>query len=533
VKRFLGLLGWIGVLLVVAAVVLRFTRPEMAPWYQRLALAGLVVTALYTLSQWRDIARSFQGRNVKYGSIAATSVLIVLGILVAINWIANRQNKRWDLTASGQFSLSDQTRQILSGLNQPLVIKTFYVDSATEYRDRLSEYAYQSKQVTTEFIDANSNPIEAQKYGITMAPTFVLEYAGRTEKASAADEQSIANALKKIIEGRAKKIYFLQGHGERDPMGSEPTSYSGMGEALKTDNFEVAKLTLAQEGTVPDDATLIVIAGPTTDLLPAELEALRAFLKRGGKLMLLLDPPDKGSAPDPTGLIALAREWGADVGNNLVIDASGLGQLIGTGPTMPVAMPVRHPITENTRGLMTAFPLARSVSPVEGGTGGRVAQKVLETSPQSWAESDVKGLYATGRPERNPEAGDTPGPVSIAVAASAPATDVPAATAPAPDAANAANPADAPKPESRVVVVGDSDFATNRALSIPGNRDIFLNMANWLAQQENLIAIRPRNPDDRPLTMTADQQQMVFYFTMFIVPALLIGNGVRVWWKRR
>jgi ABC-type uncharacterized transport system involved in gliding motility auxiliary subunit len=119
------------------------------------------------------------------------------------------------------------------------------------------------------------------------------------------------------------------------------------------------------------------------------------------------------------------------------------------------------------------------------------------------------------------------------VASSAPATDV-AAPAPAtPPAPNAPKPEEAPKPETRVVVVGDSDFATNRALGIQGNREIFLNMANWLAQQENLIAIRPKNPDDRPLTMTADQQRMVFYFTMFIVPALLIGNGIRVWWKRR
>jgi ABC-type uncharacterized transport system involved in gliding motility auxiliary subunit len=529
VKRFLGLLGWIGVLLVVAAVVLRFTKPDLAPWYQRLALAGLVVTALYTLSQWRDIARSFQGRNVKYGSIAATSVLVVLGILIAINWISNRQNKRWDLTAGGQFSLSDQTKQILSSLNQPLVIRTFYRDNATEYRDRLAEYAYQSKQVTTEYVDADNNPIEAQKAGITMVPTFVLEYAGRTEKATAVDEQSITNALKKVIEGRAKKIYFLQGHGERDPLASEPTGYTGIVEALKNDNFEVEKLVLAQTGKVPDDATLIVIAGPTTDLLAPELESLRAFLKRGGKLALLLDPPDKGTAADPAGLIALAREWGADVGNDLIVDASGMGQLIGTGPSTPIATPVRHAITENFR-FMTAFPLARSVTPVEGGSGGHVAQKVLETSPQSWAEGDLKALYSTNRPQPNGP-GDKAGPVSVAVAVSAAATDVPAAATPAADPN--AKPTDAPKPETRVVIVGDSDFASNRALGIQGNREVFLNMANWLAQQENLIAIRPKDPDDRPLTMTADQEQYVFYFTMFIVPALLIGNGIRVGWRRR
>jgi ABC-type uncharacterized transport system involved in gliding motility auxiliary subunit len=530
VKRFLGLLGWIGVLLVVAAVVLRFTRPDLAPWYQRLALAGLVVTALYTLSQWRDIARSFQGRNVKYGSIAATSVLVVLGILVAINWISNRQNKRWDLTSTGQFSLSDQTKQILAGLNQPLVIRTFYRDNSTEYRDRLAEYAYLSKQVATEYMDVDNNPIEAQKAGITMVPTFVLEYAGRTEKATAADEQSITNALKKVIEGRAKKVYFLQGHGEHDLTGSDPTGYSGISEALKTDNFEVEKLVLAQAGKVPDDATVIVVAGPMTDLLAPELEALRAFLKRGGKLALLIDPPDKGTAPDPAGVIALAREWGAEVGNDIIIDASGMGQLINTGPETPIATPVRHAITDNFR-FMTAFPLARSVTPVEGGSGGHTAQKVLETSPQSWAEGDLKGLYATRRPSPN-GAGDKAGPIAVAVATSAPATDVPA-PAPAPPATPNAKPEEAPKPETRVVIAGDSDFASNRALSIQGNREIFLNMTNWLAQQENLIAIRPRNPEDRPLTMTADQQQYVFYFTMFIVPALLIGNGVRVWWKRR
>jgi ABC-type uncharacterized transport system involved in gliding motility auxiliary subunit len=529
VKKVLGVLGWVGVLLVVVAVVLRFSRPDLAPWYQRLALAGLVVTALYTLSQWRDIARSFQGRNVRYGSIAATSVVIVLGILVGINWISNRQNKRWDLTAGGQYSLSEQTAQILRSLEQPLVIRAFYVDSSTQYRDQLDEYAYQSKQVSVEYIDANRNPIEAQKYGVTMAPTFLLEYAGRTERATSVDEQSLANALKKVVEGRPKKIYFVQGHGERDPMAGEPTGYTGVSEALKNDNFEVAKLTLAQEGRIPDDATVVVVAGPSTDFLAPELDALRAYLKRGGKLHLLLDPPEKGAGPAQPGLLALAREWGAEVGDDLVIDASGMGQLIGAGPSVPIAMPMQHAITDNFE-LMTAFPLARSVTPVPGGTDGRTAQTLLQTQPQSWAETDVKALYANNRPERNVEAGDKAGPISIAVAASAAATDVPA---PAPAPANDSSAGEAPKPETRVVIVGDSDFASNRALGIQGNREIFLNMANWLAQQENLIAIRPKRPEERPLSMTADQQRMVFYFTLFIVPALLFANGVRVWWKKR
>jgi ABC-type uncharacterized transport system involved in gliding motility auxiliary subunit len=523
VKRLLGLLGWIGVALVVAAVVLRFSRPDVPQWSQRLALAGLIVTALYTATQWRDIARSFGGRSVKYGSIAATSVLLVLAILVGVNWVASRQNKRWDLTAAGQYTLSDQTKQILNELKQPLTIQAFYVQSSDSLRDQLSSYTYQSKQVTVEYLDANSHPTEAQAAGITTVPTLLLKYAGRTERASSADEQAVTNALKKVIEGKAKKLYFLQGHGEHDPAGSDPAGYSGVADAVKNDNFETAPLVLAQVGKVPDDATVVVVAGPKTDLLPGELDALREFLKKGGKVLLMVDPPDKGTAPDPAGVIALAHDWGVALGNDLVVDASGLGQLIGTNASVPIATPLPHAITNNF-GLMTAFPLARSATPVDGGSNGHTAQKFLQTSPQSWAESDIKGLYATGKPEEDVAKGDKAGPISIAAAVSAPATDAPAPTGAA---------ADAPKPESRVVVVGDSDFAANRALGIQGNRELFLNIANWLAQQEDLIAIRPKNADDRPITMTADQSQMVFWFTLIIIPALLFLNGVRVWWRKR
>jgi ABC-type uncharacterized transport system involved in gliding motility auxiliary subunit len=284
VKRLLGLLGWIGVVLVVAAVIIRFTRPELPQWSQGLALAGLVVTLLYSLTQWRDIARSFGGREVKYGSIAASSAVLVLGILVALNWIGSRQNKRWDLTEASQFSLSDQTRQILQGLDRPVTFRVFYVGSSQEHRDRLTEYTYLSSQVNVEYVDAERNPIEAQKYEITTVPTILIEYEGRTERATSGEEQTLTNALKRVIGGQPKKMYFLQGHGEPDPNGSDGEGYSALVGALRSDNFEVAPLTLAQQGTVPADATVVVIAGPTTDPLPAELDALRAFLRRGGKL---------------------------------------------------------------------------------------------------------------------------------------------------------------------------------------------------------------------------------------------------------
>jgi ABC-type uncharacterized transport system involved in gliding motility auxiliary subunit len=524
VKRFLGLLGWVGVVLVLVALGLFLFRRDL-DLHRKIAWAGLAVTLLYTITQWRDIARSFGARGVKYGSVTAGSILLVLAILVGINWISSRQNKRWDLTANKQFSLSDQTRQILTSLKRPVVIRVFYggeQSSIQRFRDQLGEYAYLSKQVSLEYIDADKEPFKAKQYEIQSYGTVVFEYDGRVERTTTTDEQGLTNALKKVIEGKAKKIYFVQGHGEHDPSASEPDGYNGIEASLKSENFEIAKVTIAQEGKVPDDATVLVIAGPKTDLFPPELDAVRAFLKRAGKLWIMFDPPDKADSPQPTQLIALAKEWGFTVGNDIVVDASGLGrQLMGTDASVPLGMPTPHPITQGFRQL-TGFPFARSVTPVEGGVEGKYPQKVIETDRRSWAETDLKGLLATGAPKLEPDK-DKAGPIALVAAVSAPAAEAPA-EAPA---------ADGPKPETRVVVTGDSDFMTNRFINIPGNRDLGLNIANWLAQQENLIAIRPRDPDSRPITLTEGDGTLINWLSLAIVPGLLFAAALRVWWKRR
>lgn len=521
-KRLIGFLGWFGVALVGAAVIIRFTRPEWMEWSQRLAIAGLVVTLLYTLGQWRDIARSFQARNVKYGTIAAGSIVVFIGILVAINWISSRQNKRWDFTSTKQFELSDQSKKVMASLTKPIQARVFHAtDDVQRFRDRLAEYQYLSSQLKVEFFDVEKQPIEAQKYEVQQFGTIVFDYEGRRERTTSDREQDITNALIKVVEGKAKKVYFVQGHGERDSAASTPGGYSQIAEALKSDNFEMASLALAQEGTVPDDATMLVFAGPTSDLLAGELDQVKAYLARAGKVMLLLDAPAADGGPNVAGLVALAKDWGINVGTDVVLDASGMGRAIGAGPEVPLAMSYpAHAVTDGFR-VMTAFPLSRSVTPVEGGTDGKTAQSLVMTSPRSWAESDVKGLFETRKPIPG-EANDKAGPISIAAAVTGAAPNAPAATEP-----------DAPKPEARLIVVGDADFGSNGALGIQGNRDLFLNMANWLAQQENLIAIRAKDPADRRIQLTEDQSSRIFWLALLVIPLAFIGVGVRVWWKRR
>lgn len=521
-KQLLAILGWVGVALVAAAVVVRFALPEQMVWSQRLAIGGLITTLLYTLGQWREIGRSFQGRNVRYGSLTAGSVLLVIGILTAVNWLGTRQNKRWDLTETQQFSLSDQSRRVVGELSQPLTVKVFHAaDGRRGIEDRLAEYQYLSSQLKVEYFDIDASPIEAQKYEIQQYGTLVFEYAGRTERTTQSTEQEITNAIIKVVEGKAKKLYFTQGHGERDIAGGDPRGMSQVVEALKGDNFEAATLALAQTGVVPEDATVVVAAGPRSDFLPGEIEQLTAFLNKGGKVMLMIDAPDRTGGPALPNLTGLAKAWGFEIGNDIILDATGLGRMFGAGPEVPLATVYpAHPITQGF-GVMTAFPLARSVGAVEGGAEGRFPQSVIQTSPQSWAETDVAGLYASGSPTQDPNA-DKAGPVSLAAAVSAAAPNAPAGASP-----------DAPTPEARMIVIGDSDFATNGALGIQGNRDLMLNMANWLAQQENLIAIRPVDPADRRVQLTEDQSTRIYWLALVIFPLAFIAMGVRVWWVRR
>jgi ABC-type uncharacterized transport system involved in gliding motility auxiliary subunit len=521
-KKILNLLGWLGVLLVLSALVLRLRRPDLVQVYRGLAIAGLVVTLLYLLSQWREIGRSFSRRQVRYGAVSIGSVLVVLAILVGINWIASRESKRWDLTAGGQFTLSDQTKKILTGLKEPVKVRVFASSRVLEpYRDRLTEYRNASDKLSVEYIEPLKQPELANQYQVQQDGTVVFEYKGRVERATAATEQDLTNALVKAIQGEQKKIYFVQGHGEKDTANSERSGYSGVSSALGRDNFAVDKVVLAQQTAVPADAALLVIAGPRTDYLPAEIDMIRAYLRKGGKLLMMLDPPEKTDSPPLTNLLALAHDWGVDVGANVVVDLSPAGRLLGTGPSIPVAATYpSHPITEKMQ-VLTAYPLARSVTPVSGGVNGHNAQSIVETSSNSWAETDLKALMTSGEARREEDKGDKPGPISLAAAVSATAPD-----APAPATGQT-------KAETRVVIFGDSDFASNVALGVQGNSDFFLNAVNWLAQQENMISIRAKEPSDRRLTMTAGQQQVVYWLSMVFIPGLFILAGVQAWWRRR
>jgi ABC-type uncharacterized transport system involved in gliding motility auxiliary subunit len=523
-KRILGLLGWLGVVLVFAAVAIKNLRPEWAFW-NGLAIAGLVCVLLYVLSQWREIVRDFSGRQARFGSLAIASILVVLGILGAINYLAERHNKRWDLTAANQYTLSDQTKKIVQGLTKPVKITVLArTEDFDRFRSRLEEYQYLSKQIQVDYIDPEKQPAMADKLKENTLGTMVLEYEGREQRVTTDAEQDLTNGLIKVIQNKQPKLYFVTGHGERDVAGSDGGGYGAIAGELKSDNFVTEPLVLLQQD-IPADAAVVILAGPKSDLLEPEINKLKAFLDKGGKLMVLIDPPQNVSAPPQTNLLALLKDWAVDVGTNAVLDP--MSQLRGTQADVPVAAQYPyHPITSTFR-LLTAYPYARSVKPVEGAPSGRTATTIIQSGRNSWAESDLKLLTTKGEARPEYDKGDIQGPISLAVAVNAPVAS--ATPPPAPDGQDA----NANKPETRLVVVGDSDFASNSAAGIAGNRDMFLNMVNWLAQQENLISVRPRNPEDRRITLTGGQDTMIFWFTMVVLPGLIFLAGIQTWWRRR
>ena len=526
-KKLFSILSYVGMALVFGALASRVLKPEWDQYAMYATWVGLALVVLYTLSQWREIAHSMRQRNTRYGAIAGVSVVVVLVLLIAVNYVSNRRNKRWDLTSNKQYSLSDQSVKLLDGLTAPVKFIVFEQETNFEnFRTRLQEYAYQSDQVSLEYVDPDKDPVRAREYQIETYGTIIVDYMGRRERLTTNTEQDVTNALIKVLNPQAKKVYFLTGHGEKDSGNSERGGYSAIAESLKRDNYEFAALPLAQAGSIPDDATVLVIAGPKTDLLDSEVPLLTEYLeKKAGKLLVLLDPPDDLKNPRPMPMLtALVKSWGINATNTVVVDVSGLTQVA----TVPVAAPPypQHAITDRFN-LITTFPLARAITPAMPATDGRVGQTFVQTAARSWAEASLSSLETPESLGPDTEKGDLTGPVSIAAAVAV----APPADPPKPDAKPGEE--QPKKPETRMAVIGDSDFASNAYLGVQGNRDLFMNTVGWLAQQENLISIRARDPADRRLTVPANYMAGIFWLSLVVIPAGVLGTGIYTWWRRR
>jgi ABC-type uncharacterized transport system involved in gliding motility auxiliary subunit len=538
--RKIDALAPLGILVVIASLIAASYEklPGRIEYY---AAAGALLVVMHLALRFEDIARG-RGRQLRYGGNTVAVVVAVLGILGALNYLASRHDKTWDLTKGQRYSLSDQTRKILQGLKQDVTIRYFQRSTAAELtsgQEHMKTFQAASPRIRVEFVDPIKSPGVAQEYDVRGPwPILVVERGSKREKITNDSEQDLANALIKVTRDSRKAVCFAEGEGERDIDDSGERGFSGLKAALARSQYETQKVLLVREGKVPAACTVLVVAAPERDLLPQEVDAVRAYVRQGGKALIMVEPEMKVATPN---LVALLKDWNLEAGRDVVVDVSGMGQLFGTGPITPIVTQYPyHEITKDFR-VMTAFHTARSLEAGKGTVDGVTAQNLLETSPASWGETDL----TLKEPIEMNEGKDRKGPVPLGAVATIRASPAPAAS-PAAFPASTSSPGPPPSPspgaeaetsakklEGRVAAFGDADFASNQLLAFQGNQDFVLNTVAWLAEDPDLISIRPKEPDDQRMFLTAQQQWNVSLLALVLLPGLFVVLGISAWWRRR
>jgi ABC-type uncharacterized transport system involved in gliding motility auxiliary subunit len=510
---FLGLGG------VVAGFILQTYRPSWTKvWPALLILSGLILLFGIYASFAGNVRRALAGRATRYGLNAAILVVLILGVIVLVEAVSYRHSYRIDLTENKRWSLSPQTTKVVGELPVPIKAVAFFRPDQPGKRtaeDLLKQYAGRSDgKFAWEVVDADRNPLLAREYGFESYGMVVLEAVlkdgqKKQEKLQELDEEKLTNALIRVTRPGKRVVYFLKGHGEKDPGSSDRTGLGQMKSAVEKLNYEAKDLVLARETKVPDDATIVVVAGPQKELLPNEIDALVGYVGRAGKVFFMVDPFQN------TGLGPALERWGLGLGNDVIIDVSPMGRRAGAGPEMPVVVDYpSHPITRDFR-FLTFFPVARTVSVKDKPPEGVITQGLARTSGESWAETSQDQIR-TGQVK--PDPGEVRGPLTIAAVATVDAKDAPA---------------DRKGAKARIVLVGDSDFAANEFINLSGNRDFLLNTLSWLAEEENLIAVRPKESRTAPVFLTGAQGQVIFLVPVVLIPLTVIVAGVVAVARRR
>ncbi len=462
--------------------------------------------------------KGLKSRTTLYGTNAFVLVCVFLGVLVFINILATRHKHRFDFTSSGIFTLAPQTRKIVTNLPREITMTAFFQSESPtkpEFKNLMDGYLGLSDKIKLSFIDPDKNPAIVKRYGVTTYGTVALESGKQETKVQNPTEENMTNAILKVIKDEKKKIYFLAGHGEQALENTEGQGYSNAKQALERDGFQVETLLLLQTGKIPDDADALVIAGPAKPVLPKEQDALEQFLRNGGSILLLIDPHTE------SGLDEFLARWGIGLREDIVIDP--MSKMFGGDYAAPVVSQyMMHDITKDF-ALPTIFPVLRSVTAKQA--EGVEVSELLQTGANSWAETKIDG----GKVKFD-EGEDQKGPVTIAVVAS---LKPDSADKPKPGAEDTGEEEKPSAKKGNLVVLGDSDFASNTYFKFSGNGDFFLNTASWLAEEESLIAIRPKERKDSPIHLTSDTGAALFFTGTVVFPGIVVLIGVRKWWTRR
>jgi ABC-type uncharacterized transport system involved in gliding motility auxiliary subunit len=456
-------------------------------------------------SQW------LKARQTKYGAYAALYILVVLAIVVVANVLADRFNKSYDTTSNKRYSLSDQTKKIVTGLKQNANIT--YFNQSTRFqqgKDLLDQYANLSPKVHVDYVDSDKNPELARAAGVREFGTAVVQIGDKKETAKSMTEEGITGAFIRDLKGATRTVCFVGGSGEHAIDDTERDGFSQFKDLVSKDEYQARAIDLLQKAEVPADCTTVVIAGPTHDYLQPQVDAIKSYVENGGRAFFMFDPPvqfGRSQVATNDALTNLLQSWGVTLDKDIILDLNPMGQLAGLGPQVALVTTYSgQPIVSQMRGSAVGFPLSRSMQ-IKNADKTSV-EKLFDSSSSSLATYNLSSPEVSVADPNNRK-----GPLTIAAAGTY----------------NTGK----QNSQGRFVVTGSSSWAANRFLGFNGNSDLALNALNWLASDEDLISIRPKQQEDRRVTMTRAQLILVRAISQFVLPLMVVLAGTLVWWKRR
>ena len=494
-------------------------------WNIALVILGVGVLALFLAANLTEIKAVGKRRSTVAQANLALVAVAMLGIVGGLNYVVSRHPVRFDLTANKNYTLADQTLEVLRNLKQDVNVTLLLSakrssNEIARAQQLLEEYGKKSNKFHFRAVDVDKNPSEAKRLGIHDYNTVVFEsgdnrkdvlqrdyvtYAmtnGRQPTPKFQGEGAFTSALLKMSDTSHLTFYFTQGHGEKDFNNPQSEGFNIFKDMLEKQNYSLKTLNLLATGKIPDDASVIAVMGPTHPFQPAEENLLKDYLDKGGKLILCVDPGVK------SGLDSLLGGWGIKFNNDFVLDPVSYAF-----PDIRVVIADYryHAIVEKLQDahIATMMPFGRSLAAATPTVKGVQWTPFLMSSDKGWGETNLK--------QKQPKFDvgiDNKGPVTLAAACEW-------------------SPPNDNSKKVRIVIFGNSSFFTNQGLQGPGNLDVALNTFSWAAVEENKISIHPKEDDLRILNLSNVSANLIKYITVWIMPLAVLLAGGLIWYRRR
>ena len=435
-------------------------------------------------------------------------IALLLTAVGLLGWLSNKHAIQFDWTSNKRNTLSQSSIDLLHTLKQPVTVSVYVQDDETVHaaiKEILQRYQREKKDFKFHLINPDIDFESAQRDGVERYGQVIIKYNNNKESVASLSEQTISNALLRLSRAGDRKVVFLKGHGERSVSNDDNTSYSKLVTELTAKGFTVEAHNLLLS-TLPADTAVLVLAAPDRELLEGEIAHIKTYIDDGGSLLWMMDPGDAQGTEELASKLGIRFVPGIVVDNNTNLRNT----LRIQHPAMiPVLDYAPHPVTENIQ-YNTLFPISQGIEQVDKTFNGSV---IAQSLPQSWAETGAVNDEVAFEPEK----GDTQGPVGIVMALERTIADK----------------SSPKKATQRIIVTGDSDFLANSYIGAGANLALGLNMFNWLAGDDDIIAIEPRDAPDTQLQLDDTEVMLIGTGYFIVLPAGLILAGVVIWMRRR